>query len=366
MTVSEDAGRRPAWRHRTIDLRTDWAIDILIADLDGDGLDEILSGSRWYRGPGWQPLDIPNVAQVIAVMDVDDDGALEVIATRGPDLTSRLCWAKRIGDGWVTFDIGEGGGDWPHGAAVLLDHPPGSRALITSYHGRGLHPPEVWTVPPDPTQPWGRSTLCDIHYSEEMVVVDLDGDGRTEIVAGPWWLEDIDGVWTAHRFADPSYDNVARVRVADLDQDGRLEIVLTEETGDWATRDPGLGRITRFIPPADIRSGTWTEDVIARKKCPHSLDIADIDGDGRLEVLVGEHDAFTPNGQPVNAGLFIHRSSGGPKPTWSEETVDSRFEHFDGAQAIRLPSGCGIVSHGWTEPRYLHLWEPTSLEERHG
>ena len=353
-----------AWRHRTIDLRTDWAIDLMVADIDGDGRPDIVSGGRWYQAPDWEAFDLPGIAQAVAVHDVDGDGVPEIIGTRGPELTSRLCWAKRSRDGWTCHDIGVGGGDFPHGVAFLDDRDIG-RMMITTYHGRGLHPPQAWRIPDDPTEPWPVSDLIDLDYSEEVVVADLDGDGRPEIIAGPWWLEHVDGAWRAHRFADPTYQDVARVRVADLDGDGRLDIVLTEETGDWETRDPGLGRVAWFKQPQDLRAEPWTEQVVARMKCPHSLDVVDIDGDGRVAIIAAEHDAFTPEGQDVNARLSIFRrlDRSDEPARWAEEVVDTGFEHFDGAKAIDLSGTVGIVSHGYTEPRYLHLWEPTGVPE---
>lgn len=354
--VISSVGRR--WQHEILDHRDETAIEIIIADLDGDGRDDIISGRRWYRAPDWEPEDIPGIAQAIAVMDVDSDGSLEVIGTRGPDLSSNLCWAKPNDAGWVVHDIGAGGGDWPHGVATFK-RADGTPAMITSYHGRGLHPPQIWTVPHDHTLPWDKSTLIDLAHSEEMLVVDLDGDGLMEIVAGPWWLDNVDGAWLAYRFADRTYDNVTRARVGDFTGNGRLDIVLTEETGDWESRDPGLGRIALFEAPADIRSGAWTEHVIAWKKCPHSLDLAHFDGSETPAIVVAEHDAFTPDGETVNASLSIFRRAG---DEWIEECVDSRFEHFNGAKAIRVGDTIGIVSHGWMEPHDLHLWTPLPSE----
>jgi hypothetical protein len=39
--------------------------------------------------------------------------------------------------------------------------------------------------------------------------------------------------------------------------------------------------------------------------------------------------------------------------------VDDRFEHHDGAKVIELePGRFGIMSHGWRDSLYVHLWEP--------
>jgi hypothetical protein len=39
--------------------------------------------------------------------------------------------------------------------------------------------------------------------------------------------------------------------------------------------------------------------------------------------------------------------------------LDDRFEQHDGTKIIELsPGRLGILSHGWVESKYLHLWEP--------
>ena len=44
---------------------------------------------------------------------------------------------------------------------------------------------------------------------------------------------------------------------------------------------------------------------------------------------------------------------------WTRHVVEDRFDHHVGARLIELESGrIGILSHGWQESAYLHLWEP--------
>ncbi len=43
---------------------------------------------------------------------------------------------------------------------------------------------------------------------------------------------------------------------------------------------------------------------------------------------------------------------------WKRFVIDDRFEHHDGTKVIRLGNGrLGIISHGWTDSIYVHLWE---------
>jgi hypothetical protein len=38
--------------------------------------------------------------------------------------------------------------------------------------------------------------------------------------------------------------------------------------------------------------------------------------------------------------------------------LDDRFEHHDGTKVFEVaPGHLGIISHGWTDSRYVHLWE---------
>ncbi len=65
--------------------------------------------------------------------------------------------------------------------------------------------------------------------------------------------------------------------VADLDGDGRTEIV----TG-------GKGALLWYRP------ATYERGPIATGHFHVGLALADLDGDGELDLIVGEHDPFTP------------------------------------------------------------------------
>ena len=58
------------------------ATDILTADIDGDGLPDIVCGKWWYKNPTWERREIPHLCQVINAWDIDGDGAVELIGIR--------------------------------------------------------------------------------------------------------------------------------------------------------------------------------------------------------------------------------------------------------------------------------------------
>jgi hypothetical protein len=354
--------------HRLLDRDKPYtAIDILAADVDGDGRNDVLCGGWWYRNPGWQRRAIPGIHQVVNAYDLDGDGRLEVIATKrrpgasaGYDgLTSELVWLRPTGPlqgRWEEHPIGTGHGDWPHGTLVAPVLPGGRLALVVGYHdaaeGRW---PEVFEVPCDLAQAWPKRLLAEIPYGEEMVAADLTGDGRLGIVAGRWWLQNRgDGTFAPHVIS-PEHRDIARVRVADVNRDGKPEVIFVEEGLDYSTRKTSFAPVAYLAQGDDVRA-PWTPHVIDKVRSPHSLDVADLDGDGQLELIVGEHDPFWP--YRTRSRVLIYKATDAKATAWKRFVVDDRFEHHDGTKMIALGDGkLGIMSHGWTDSRYVHLWE---------
>ncbi len=77
-------------------------------------------------------------------------------------------------------------------------------------------------------------------------------------------------------------------------------------------------------------------------------------------MIVGEHDPFKPYRSQCR--LYAYKQADAHGITWARFPLDDRFEHHDGAKAVELtPGRVSIISHGWMEPTYVHLWElPTA------
>jgi hypothetical protein len=114
-----------------------------------------------------------------------------------------------------------------------------------------------------------------------------------------------------------------------------------------------------FEVPDDPRE-PWPKSVIADVPYGEELRAFDLDGDGKLEVIVGEHDPFKPYRSQCR--LYAYKQADPQGIAWARFPLDDRFEHHDGAKMMELNKGkCAIISHGWMEQSYVHLWE---LEEK--
>jgi len=354
------------YAHHLLDRdKPDTAIDILTSDVDGDGKSDVVCGSWWYRNPDWQRFDLPKNFEVINAADIDGDGRDELIGIirteRGyKGLSSDLVWLKAVdpvAGKWAQYPIGRGNGDWPHGSLVAPLLAGGKLALVVGYHAPGDgHWPEIFEIPDDPTRPdWPRRVLAEIEYGEQLVACDVDGDGKLDIVAGPWWLENTgDGNFIPHRLA-PEGLKVARVGVADINGNGRLDVILGEEVLDFENKVTPLSRLVWLACPENPAQGPWPMHVIDKIRCGHSIGVADLDGDGEVEIVCGEHDPFYP--YRTRCRMMVYKKADPAGKYWKQFVIDDRFEHHDGAKIFEPePGRWAILSHGWKDKKYVHMW----------
>jgi FG-GAP-like repeat/FG-GAP repeat len=364
------------YKHTFVDRQKPYTgIDIHAADVDGDGVMDIVCGAWWYKNPSWERHTIPGVGQIIAAYDLDKDGRTELIGIKAKPgkndfynaLTSELVWLKPADlsrDLWDEHVIGTGDGDWPHGTTIAPILPGGGVALVCGYHD-GTHSPQLFEVPQDPKQPWPKRVIADIRYGEQMIAYDLDGDGKLDIVAGPYWLENLgDGQFRPHLLIDPGYlqsanlHAICRIAIADIDGNGRPDILFTVEDVDYSVHKAFFSPVGWLENTGSPRDKKFNLHIIDKVRSPHSLSVADLDADGKIEVIVGEHDPFKP--YRSESRLFVYKQTDAKGLTWSRFPIDNRFEHHDGAEIIELgPGKLAIMSHGWMEPTYVHIWEQT-------
>ena len=302
------------WLRHTIDSSSSGADGIKIADMNGDGLWDIVTGweegslTRLYLHPGlsgvrepWPAVTVgttPDVEDAVFA-DLDGDGKPEIIScTEGSTETVYVHWSgpgdlldpKQWRQEVLPASVGKM--MWMYAQPINLD---GKNGVDLVVGGKGPKAEVGWfESPKDPKNlaAWTWHTITPAGWIMSILFRDMDGDGDTDLVItdrrgdrrGCRWLEN-PGLGNAQKNQWPSHMiggdglEVMFMAMADTDGDGVEEIVITEKTH----------RTIRIFERQDAGGHSWQE--MARYAVPDdfgspkSIEVGDMDGDGVADLV---------------------------------------------------------------------------------
>jgi len=132
-----------------------------------------------------------------------------------------------------------------------------------------------YTVDSEMLQRGKPAAFRSVNEHEGLWASDVDMDGQADIIGGGYWFKrTAGGRFTAH-VVDASY-HFSRSAAGQLKKGGRPEVVLS--VGD------GTGPLVWY----EWLKGTWTPHVLAEVDNGHSLAILDFDNDGNPDIFLAE------------------------------------------------------------------------------
>lgn len=319
-------GSPPAWTTRVISTLADNPLTVFPADIDGDGDPDIVSASfmddeiAWYRNasihrsarfPERRQIGLQNGAWRVAVADVNADGAPDVAAVGAEDNSVRLHLSN--GDaspGFTPVNVTSNGFN-PRDVVVADMDRDGDLDLLVAWEGSdlvALHRNDGAAIP--------TFTVTNVAVGmlgvRSVALGDINQDGLPDFVSASRASDRI--AWHRNMGGNPpafqtlnittAADGAESVAVADLDGDGDLDVVSAWENADTVAWFENDGAPT---------PGWTLRTLAADADGAMHVAVADVDGDGDLDVVAG---AANDN------EVILFENMGGAPPTFMATTVD--------------------------------------------
>ena len=294
------------------------ANSVIAADMNGDGIPDLVeanttnsvgillgNGNGTFQAVQTFATNVPPVS--VAVADVNGDGKLDVAVVAG-NSTSTVGVLLGNGNGTLqpqhTYSVGTSGG--PYSVALADINGDGRTDIVVANHitrnagvlfGNG-----------DGTFGTANTFNTD-GYPQSVAVADLNGDGRPDIIIANPYSSDVSVLLSNGKGTFQPQQTYAAgnqpfsVAVGDVNGDGILDLVAANPISN-SPSGPHTFAVLLGNGDGTFQSASLT----STNAISNSASLADVNGDGKLDVLVANTSGL--NGGPGSMGLFLGNGNG--------------------------------------------------------
>ncbi|MEZ4736482.1 MAG: VCBS repeat-containing protein [Caldilineaceae bacterium] len=276
---------------------------IIIADVDGNGDPEIVTAhgggvvsvynQDGYFAEGWPQKPINNEIRGLSVSDLDGDGSLEVLATGALGSKTNAWVFEHTGTlrtGWpqLSNDTGYAWGVYNDNAAIAdLDADGAGEIVIPSdvhyicaYEANGVQLPANAIYG---NKAWGKVGVHVDHAVDLRGYANCGEEHRPNFANSPATIADVDGNGTLEIIVVGNVYNCGADPYMDLYE---MPFLFNRDRTRWQ----GDGFDWTAIPAPDDQAAPLSEDYNVIENSRPNPVAADLDGDGKLEILYPSYD----------------------------------------------------------------------------